>query len=218
MPVKNSAKTRKGKASKAPKRAAGDNDSGNRRERILEAATEEFAAKGLAGARVHEIAAKSKCNKQLIYYYFESKQGLYDAVLRQLIELTHQLQEEREENQETVVPWQPGGVDGDYTPLWRRFWMWEALETGRQRIPLEKERRAVFKRLAGLVAEAQERGEVDEELDPEMFFMAMSAILEYPHIFPQLAKFYAGESPNAAKFEKRHQAFIEQLLKRLAPQ
>ncbi len=44
-------------------------------------ATSEFAANGYAGARVDEIAAKTRTTKRMIYYYFESKQGLYLAVL-----------------------------------------------------------------------------------------------------------------------------------------
>jgi AcrR family transcriptional regulator len=51
------------------------------RKNIIEVATIEFAAHGLAGARVDEIAAKTDCSKRLIYYYFGDKEGLYLAVL-----------------------------------------------------------------------------------------------------------------------------------------
>jgi AcrR family transcriptional regulator len=50
------------------------------RRRILEAATAEFAAHGIAGARVDRIAASAGANKSLIYAYFGSKDGLFDAV------------------------------------------------------------------------------------------------------------------------------------------
>jgi AcrR family transcriptional regulator len=53
-----------------------------RRERILQAAESEFATAGLAGGRVERIAAKAGVNKQLVYHYFGSKAGLYDAVVR----------------------------------------------------------------------------------------------------------------------------------------
>jgi TetR/AcrR family transcriptional regulator len=49
------------------------------RELILRAARTEFAARGFAGARVDRIASASGLNKQLIYYYFGSKQALYAA-------------------------------------------------------------------------------------------------------------------------------------------
>jgi AcrR family transcriptional regulator len=48
---------------------------------ILEAATVEFANKGLGGARVDAIAARSRVNKRMIYHYFGDKEGLYLAVL-----------------------------------------------------------------------------------------------------------------------------------------
>ena len=48
---------------------------------ILKVATTEFANKGLAGARIDEIAAATRTSKRMIYYYFVSKEGLYIAVL-----------------------------------------------------------------------------------------------------------------------------------------
>ncbi|WP_404434604.1 TetR family transcriptional regulator [Microbacterium lacus] len=48
---------------------------------ILEVATAEFAANGYAGARVDEIAARTRTTKRMIYYYYGSKEGLYLAVL-----------------------------------------------------------------------------------------------------------------------------------------
>jgi AcrR family transcriptional regulator len=51
------------------------------RAEILAAATREFSEKGLSGARVDEIAERTQMNKRMIYYYFESKEGLYRAVL-----------------------------------------------------------------------------------------------------------------------------------------
>jgi AcrR family transcriptional regulator len=52
------------------------------RQRILEAAFVEFALHGFAGARVDRIAKAAGCNKNLIYIYFDSKDGLFDATLR----------------------------------------------------------------------------------------------------------------------------------------
>lgn len=50
---------------------------------ILRVATREFAEKGLAGARVDEIARATRTSKRMIYYYFGSKEGLYVAVLEE---------------------------------------------------------------------------------------------------------------------------------------
>lgn len=49
--------------------------------KILDAAEEEFGQGGLAGARTEAIAQRTGVTKAMIYYYFESKEGLYEAVL-----------------------------------------------------------------------------------------------------------------------------------------
>lgn len=64
-----------------PAAAAADADQGTARTAILAAARAEFAAKGLTGARVNEIAARAGVNKQLLYYYFGNKEALYRAAL-----------------------------------------------------------------------------------------------------------------------------------------
>ncbi|MFM2084147.1 MAG: hypothetical protein RLY95_965 [Pseudomonadota bacterium] len=48
---------------------------------IIAVATQEFADKGLSGARIDEIASLTKTSKRMIYYYYGSKEGLYLAVL-----------------------------------------------------------------------------------------------------------------------------------------
>ena len=48
---------------------------------ILAVATEEFAFNGLSGARVDQIAERTRTSKRMIYYYFNGKEGLYQAVL-----------------------------------------------------------------------------------------------------------------------------------------
>lgn len=48
---------------------------------ILEAAMQEFAQEGVAGARTERIAASAGVNKALLYYYFEDKERLYGSVL-----------------------------------------------------------------------------------------------------------------------------------------
>lgn len=50
---------------------------------IIEVATREFAEKGLAGARIDDIAEAMRTSKRMIYYYFGSKEGLYIRVLEE---------------------------------------------------------------------------------------------------------------------------------------
>jgi AcrR family transcriptional regulator len=69
---------------KIPRRPSGERDPERTRAAILAAATEEFTAHGLNGARVDEIAKRSGVNKRMIYYYFGDKNGLYLAVLEEI--------------------------------------------------------------------------------------------------------------------------------------
>ncbi len=48
---------------------------------ILSVALEEFSQNGLSGARIDEIAARTRTSKRMIYYYFGDKEGLYKRVL-----------------------------------------------------------------------------------------------------------------------------------------
>jgi TetR/AcrR family transcriptional regulator len=48
---------------------------------ILQAAAQEFAKLGIAGARTDAIAREARVNKALLYYYFNDKETLYGAVL-----------------------------------------------------------------------------------------------------------------------------------------
>jgi AcrR family transcriptional regulator len=57
------------------------NDPEGTKRNIIEVATKEFAENGLSGARIDEIAAKTKSSKRMIYYYFGDKDGLYLKVL-----------------------------------------------------------------------------------------------------------------------------------------
>lgn len=60
-------------------------DANATRQRLITAAQTEFAAFGIAGARVDRIALNSGSNKAQIYHYFGNKDALYDAVWQNLV-------------------------------------------------------------------------------------------------------------------------------------
>src|SRR5258708_22892392 len=55
------------------------------KKRLLDAATNEFALRGIAGARVDRIAELAGCSKALIYDYFGNKDQLFDAASDDLV-------------------------------------------------------------------------------------------------------------------------------------
>lgn len=54
---------------------------------ILQAAKTVFQTKGMAGARMQEIADKASINKAMLHYYYRSKELLFDAVFKQAFSL-----------------------------------------------------------------------------------------------------------------------------------
>ena len=72
-----------GQALRGPKTAGAPRgaDPDETRTNILEVAAREFSDKGLAGARIDEIAERTNSSKRMIYYYFGGKDELYRAVL-----------------------------------------------------------------------------------------------------------------------------------------
>lgn len=136
-------------------------DSGATKERLLEAATGEFAAHGIAGARVDRIAAGAKANKQLIYAYFGSKEQLFDAVLDRNCEPLVQ-----------EVPFDPDDLPGyvgrlfDYVvehPEVVRLVLWAGLE--RPTVVAAFEAESYGAKLKALT-EAQRDGRVDASFAP----------------------------------------------------
>lgn len=105
------AKALKGVALKPKKRSGSDESatpdlrsrrSEHSQQQILAAAETEFADKGPAGARVDTIADESGVNKQMIYYYYGSKEDLYLAVLERAY--AGMRQSERELNLTNLAP------------------------------------------------------------------------------------------------------------------
>jgi AcrR family transcriptional regulator len=128
-------------------------DSQATRDRIMAAATVEFARHGVAGARIDRIAAAAGANKRAIYDYFGDKDALFAAVLEQ------QLSDCAE-----AVPVE-GGDLGDYAvrlmeyhaahPEALRLMLWEALElAGPDPVPAEQVRVDKYAKRAESIAAA----------------------------------------------------------------
>ncbi|NTV04507.1 helix-turn-helix transcriptional regulator, partial [bacterium] len=58
-------------------------DADRSQQAILAAARDEFHEHGLGGARMDRIAERAAVDKKLIYYYFENKDRLFQAVLEE---------------------------------------------------------------------------------------------------------------------------------------
>ncbi|KAA2266104.1 TetR/AcrR family transcriptional regulator [Solihabitans fulvus] len=165
-------------------------DANATRARISAAAAAEFAAYGIAGARVERIARQAEANKQLIYAYFGDKEQLFASVLEQQLQVLAE-----------AVPLDADGLD-DYAvrlfdyhlehPEIGRLLLWEALERGDGPVPSEAERTRHYVDKTRAVAVAQERGAADPEIPPDLTVLLLLALVSYPQRMPQLRRMLLG--------------------------
>jgi TetR/AcrR family transcriptional regulator len=192
---------------------------GGRREKLLETATREFAAKGLAGARVDAIARAARSNKQLVYYYFGNKIGLYNEVVGRIGPGVHdELYPDADDPSVPLVQRVRRRARHSWGPVatrWGRLLSWEALERGDKDILREEERRGSWRERGREIADAQTRGEIDGRFDPEMLALALLAVELMPRILPQVAKMVTGMSFRDPEFARRQEELLAALVEHL---
>lgn len=82
---------RSAKPQRAPSTSRQVRDAETTKQQILDAAEQEFAKHGLSGARTEAIAKSAGVASRMIYYYFKSKEGLYQAVLKRPATELHEM-------------------------------------------------------------------------------------------------------------------------------
>ncbi|MGW5416828.1 TetR family transcriptional regulator [Actinomadura geliboluensis] len=178
------------------------------RRRIFEAAAAEFAARGLAGARIERIATEARANKQAIYLYFGSKEKLFGAVVRAAMEeigKTTEIDPARlTESVGRLFDWY------QEHPELIRLLLWEALET-RGEVQGEDERREAFRRkadrFAGAAGGSAEPGAGSPEVGDLMF--TVFGLIAWNFAVPQLRRLILDEDDEAAALARRRAAVLE---------
>jgi AcrR family transcriptional regulator len=154
---------------------------------ILEVAAQEFADKGLAGARVDEIAEKINSSKRMIYYYFGGKEQLYRAVLEQAYAKIRSLESAANYaamNAEDALQ-QYVGHTFDYHaqhPEFVRLVMNENIHYGAHigAVPGIKERnRSVIAAIQEIIDKGAREGHFRKGIDPIELHMLVSALCFY---------------------------------------
>lgn len=177
-------------------------DSEATRLRIIDAAEATFAAEGIAGARVDEIAARAGANKRMLYYYFGSKEGLYEAVLRRRLADRLEAAEVPAAAAEERLPTRTARTLDD--PTYVRLLMWEALGLAAgETVVAEAERaeaaRAVRERIDGPRLPG---------VDPGQLALAEVGLTLVATAFPQLARMLTGRDPSDPRFRADHAAAL----------
>jgi AcrR family transcriptional regulator len=170
------------------------------KERILEAAMEEFSSYGIAGARVDRIAKNAGCNKNMIYIYFENKETLFTTVLRN--NLTRVYEE---------ITFTPDDLPGyaarvfDFAmthPDLYRLMAWYGLE---QKTIIINERIAVQQKKIKEVMDAQNAGLVGTAFTPGFL---LTAIMALATAWTAVNPFGPSYEPNALKLPNETKAAI----------
>ncbi|WP_193047176.1 TetR family transcriptional regulator [Mycolicibacterium baixiangningiae] len=179
-------------------------DGPDTRRRILDAAAAEFAAYGIAGARVDRISANAKANKARLYAYFGNKDGLFDQVFGELAQTIM-----------NAVPFTPEDLPGYAASLFDtcldspdivRLSTWARLERV-QAGEFAVELRADTEKKVRSIAEAQANNLVNPRLDPhDVLTMIMAMALAWS---PASLSYTATRSDPAEDTARRRRALIE---------
>ncbi|HTT53081.1 MAG TPA: TetR family transcriptional regulator [Streptosporangiaceae bacterium] len=195
-------------ARRAPAAGERQRDAERSRQALLEAALDEFSERGYAGARVADIARRAGVNKQLINYYFGSKEGLYLAVQQAWLA--------REENfapadlpmSELVVRYL---ADAVRDPRALRLLLWRGLADGSA--PGDSRSRQPD---VDQVKARQADGELAADLDPAAVLLAGMGMIAAPLAMPQVARELFGLDPSGEEFLARYGEQIRRIVHRLA--
>ncbi|MEV0586113.1 TetR family transcriptional regulator [Nonomuraea sp. NPDC050310] len=180
-----------------------------RRARILRAALEEFAGKGVAGARVHDIARSAGVNVRTIYTHFENKEGLVQEVTREVF------RRGGERAGRSGGPVTPASLLEEFLDRcaieaeWVRLLGWEEFEKG-----AGTSWRGDITARVYLLRRCQDAGLVDPDLDPELLCVSLIALAMAPLAFPTLIQAATGTDSGSARFRA---GFREHLLRLAKP-
>jgi AcrR family transcriptional regulator len=159
--------------------------------RIFEAATEEFATHGIAGARVDRIAQNAQANKQLIYAYFGDKRKLFYQVLdKTLVEVAEMVSTDITD----LDRWVDEHLDYHQKhPELLRLLMWEALEVEQgSTCRREDEREVRYGVKKQKIADAQDQGIVRKDMPPAYMLMLLMGMINYGAALPQVRSLVFG--------------------------
>ena len=184
------------------------------RERIMAAAQKEFAASGFAGARTDAIACRAHVNERMIFYCFDSKEGLYRAVLQKnLSEKAALLESTPDEDFTTGLTKGFTAVCDDVDSL--RMWQWEALDKSNRKLVAEEERRAFLQAEVARWRRAKASGTLPADADEEMLLLVSCALRTFPLVLPQAVSLVTGMDPLDPKFQRKWTACLEWVGRRL---
>jgi TetR/AcrR family transcriptional regulator len=183
--------------------------------RILAAAEQHFAARGLAGARTEEIAAAAHANKAMLYYYFGNKRRLHRAVLENLFrQLRVRVLTPPAKNapaKEQFFRYVTGYFDFLAThPNYPRLVQREAMEESVKFDWMVREHfRPLHRRIAGAIEKAIASGEFRQVDADQTAFITLGMVTSYFAAAPIMSRVMGRELLSPEAVEKRKRALLD---------
>lgn len=186
-------------------------DAERTRSALLDAALEEFAARGFAGARVRDIAERAGVSKDLVNYHFDSKEGLYLAVQRAWLQREASFADPLLPLTELIACYLDDALR-DPRPMrllaWRGLSEPQAAEAPRDSAEPED--------LSGM-RRRQDEGELAPGLDPASLRLVLLGAVAAPVVFPDMTRRLFGTGIDDPEFRARYERGLRGLVRQLAP-
>ncbi|QDT26011.1 TetR/AcrR family transcriptional regulator [Gimesia panareensis] len=184
-------------------------------EAILKAAIEEFAERGVDGARIEAVAREANFNKSLIYRYFNDKRGLFEAALQNKLQERSDTVEKIPVNISEILQYyfEENLRDQNYV----RVLLNEAQQNNGAPIIDEPWRREYYQNHINRLKKSQEEGIISDDFDPVCLMLICTALVFFPATLPQLAQLISGHPVDSEEFQAQWKDCISLLGQLLQP-
>lgn len=171
---------------------------------LLEAARDEFAQKGFAGARVQDIADRAGVNKQLIAYHFGGKEGLYRELGREWLKREETFNDPAIPLDELVERYLR---EAFADPRATRFNAWCGLDDAAPEDGPED--------LSDL-RRRQAAGEIADDIDPAMAMLLYVSLVTAPIALPHVVRRLFDADPQSPEFREYYAEQLRRVVRHLA--
>lgn len=187
-------------------------------ERILDAAEQEFAAHGFAGARLREIAVGAGIQPALIHHYFADKHGLYEAVIRRAADQMSTASWRVLETAKGVEDIVRGFIDVmvDFSMAHQKLlaiMRSEVLSGAGVLVEIVREKtHTLLEAVVDIVKNLQGAGELRDDVEPREMVRAGLSLVLYPIVDAPVLEMLLPEDASADSTSQRRKRVIADLL------
>ena len=187
-------------------------------ERILDAAEQEFAAHGFAGARLREIAVGAGIQPALIHHYFADKHGLYEAVIRRAADQMSTASWRVLETAKGVEDIVRGFIDVmvDFSMAHQKLlaiMRSEVLSGAGVLVEIVREKtHTLLEAVVDIVKNLQGAGELRDDVEPREMVRAGLSLVLYPIVDAPVLEMLLPEDASADSTNERRKRVIADLL------